>query len=105
MSGGFFNGFALVVGIDEYKYLGRLPRAVANDAIDVATLLSDPHSFGYRRDHVKVLVGIRATKEAIVGAIQDIATTASQNDTVLVFFSGHGARVETGDGARSYLLP
>ena len=51
--------------------------------------------------HVTVLRNSEASKSRVLEELQAIARRAQPEDSVVVFFSGHG----TGDGARYYLLP
>jgi uncharacterized caspase-like protein len=50
---------------------------------------------------VRILLDGSATRAALLAALAELARQVTSDDTVVVFFSGHGARV--GDAA--YLLP
>lgn len=100
----FSNGRALVVGIARYAHK-PLPEAVVNDAHDVAALLSDPALCGYPADQVTLLLDGQATKAAIEHELEQLAKTARADDTVLVFFSGHGGRITTNAGVDGCLVP
>ncbi len=83
----YATNYAIVVGINDYRYL--MPLAYAEkDAQDVAALLT---SRGY---NVETLVGFGATKEAIQGLIRYYgkeSQKAGNYDNLLFFyFSGHG---------------
>ncbi len=82
------NSWALVVGINNYKYAPHLEYA-CNDAAAVAeTLIS---SLGFPSKHVIVLKDAKATKDRIFQAYLDFHNTANDpNDRILVFFAGHG---------------
>src|ERR1041385_6537660 len=105
MAAGSFNGHALVIGIDEYQNIGRLPAAVINDASDLASFLCDPVFCGYHKSRVKALLGPAATRQAITKAVLEVSSKAKSDDTVLIFFSGHGARIGTSQSGHSCLLP
>jgi hypothetical protein len=105
MNASFSRGRAVIIGIDEYQHVRRLPSIVINDALDVADFLCAPESCGYQRQRVTLLLGRHATKRAIIDAFQNLARAADTNDTVLIYFSGHGAMVQTNDETETYLLP
>lgn len=71
---------------------------------DVVATLVDPNICGYDRTNVRVLRDIKATKQTIVDELHHIAASAHSDDTVLIYFSGHGGRL-TGAGAGVYLCP
>lgn len=96
---------ALVVGISAYHHVSALPATVRNDARDVHRLLVDPSRCGYRQDHVQLLLDGEATGTALRSAFARLASAADHESTVLVYFSGHGGRVEFGQEAGEYLLP
>lgn len=101
---GFTNGRALVIGVARYARK-PLPKSVANDARDVAALLRDPALCGYPANQVSLLLDDQASKAAIERELEQLAQSAQVDDTVLVFFSGHGGRVDTDMGVDGCLLP
>ncbi len=80
-----------------------LPPAVANDASDIAGLLSDPAYCCYPAAQVHVLLNKQATKSAILAELAWLAREAAPDETVFVFFSGHGTRSASTD--QGYLVP
>ena len=94
-----FNAHALVVGVGKYERLSRLTRT-ANDAQDMYDLLIDPDRCGYQG--VTLLLEEQATRPAVMQEIEALARLPT-DATALVFFSGHGTRIEDGQAARSYL--
>lgn len=101
----FSQGRALVVGISNYLHVSKLREAVLRDAQEIAKLLQSEDYCGYPPDHVRLLVDSQATTEGIRKGLRQLAQTAGSDDTVVVFFSGHGGRVETGPDAGAYLIP
>jgi Caspase domain len=87
----FGQGRALVIGIASYQTVRSLPDAVRNDANALREMLVSPRC-GYLRERVTSLVDSQATRKAILDALDDLAREATDNDTVFVYFSGHGGR-------------
>lgn len=101
----FDKGRALIIGVADYQKFGSLPEAVAHDASDFAALLCDSNYCGYPSDQVEVLLNEQATKKEIVDRLHVLAEQARPTDTVVIFFSGHGARSQAGSNIDNYLLP
>jgi metacaspase-1 len=104
MSNQFDKGHALVVGVADYLHVSKLPNNVLDDARDVADLLRARDYGGYPSANVEILLDGQATLEGIRMALGRLVQSASDDDTVIFFFSGHGARVENGSDAGEYLL-
>lgn len=85
MQSSFAHGRALVMGVGH-----DLPITVA-DAQGVAKLLSDPARCGYPPGQVELLCGPKATRANILAGLERLAKLAGPEDTVIVYFSGHGA--------------
>jgi hypothetical protein len=101
-SSGFDEGWALIIGVANYLHMRHLPRTVIRDACDFAKLLQDPAYAGYSSDQVRLLLD----QEATATAIRDgMCWLAQATGTALVYFSGHGGRIDTGREARNYLIP
>lgn len=99
----FDRGFALVIGIANYRHVSKLPEVVLNDAADLAALLCDPERCGYPSRHVRHLSDDEATAERIEDELCWLAESARGDHTALIYFSGHGWRDEAGE-VRHYLL-
>lgn len=97
----FAGGHALVIAVANYAQAPVLPPAVLNDAQDVFDTLTSPVHCGYAPQNVKLLLDNQATLDAIRQELDALATRAQPRDTVLIFFSGHGARL----GSESALVP
>ena len=97
------NAHALVIGIAEYHHINKLPQV--QDAQHIADLLIDPNYCGFPTDNVKLLLDGQATQTALRQGLVDLAGRSNADSTVLIFFSGHGGRIESGPQAGQYLLP
>jgi hypothetical protein len=102
------NVWAAVIGINEYPNARSLKYAV-NDALAFKHYLKN--NIGLTEDHIFFLTEHDATKDNILSLLgTKLKRKASREDTVIIFFAGHGA-VETdpsnpdGDGFEKYLLP
>ena len=102
---GFTVGHAVVIGIANYRNADRLPDAVTNDARDVAGILTSDAYCGYRSSNVHLLLDEHATLARIRTALDSVARAGGPNDSVVIFFSGHGARVGDPANPQSALLP
>lgn len=101
----FSNGRALVVGVANYNEVSPLPEAVLNDARDITSALTSSQYCGFQPTNVRVLLDDQATLGAIRSALNELAAESSPEDTVLIFFSGHGGRVQDATGETSALIP
>ena len=87
----FTRGYALIIGVGSYRFAPHLnvPITVA-DAEAVAAVLRDPRFCSYPADQVTLLADGNATREGILAALADLAQRTTPDDTVLLFYSGHG---------------
>lgn len=99
------NCYALIIGIANYQKINPLPSTVLNDAKDIYSLLTEPSFCGYLIENVELLLDEQATKSALTQALTDLSTKTNADSTVLIYFSGHGGKVEFGPHAGEYLLP
>ena len=87
----FRRGYAVVIGINNYKNISRLKYAV-NDAEEVRRYLID--CLGYRAGNIKLLPDAAAQKNEILKAIKWLAemskSLGSSPATLLFYYSGHG---------------
>ncbi|HRW94146.1 MAG TPA: SUMF1/EgtB/PvdO family nonheme iron enzyme, partial [Thermotogota bacterium] len=83
----FAKDFAIVVGIDNYRWLGTLKYA-EKDAIEVGDQL---RKMGF---NTQILTG-KVSGEEILGEIQYMSQYTRSTDTLLFYFSGHGAPGDT----------
>jgi hypothetical protein len=99
MSTIFRRGFAAIIGVG-----ADLPNTV-DDAASLANILEDPGRCAYPSEQVQLLTGEDATRACILDALDRLAQTATAETTVIVYFSGHGYRVQTAIGEAYYLMP
>ncbi|WP_284392123.1 caspase family protein, partial [Pseudomonas putida] len=92
-SNGYPQGHALLIGVANYQHISRLPNAILNDVNDVAATLSSPDYCGYHPTNVVTLLDANATRTAVLAGLDELVTRAGPDDTVCVFFSGHGGIV------------
>lgn len=104
-TGGFSGGHAVVIGISNYQYIGALPDAVLNDARDVTAVLTSHDYCGYEESNLHLLLDGDATLIRIRQALSALAEVSRPEDTVFIFFSGHGAILDGPDGPISAILP
>ena len=100
----FTQGYALLIGVGAYRCLRPLGKTTS-DARDIYTLLTDPAHAGYSRGNVRLLLDDSASKGAINDALDWLARHVSSGDTVVIFFSGHGAQRVGGFEPGEYLCP
>lgn len=95
----FEHGHALIVGAG-----ADLPDTV-NDAQGIAQILRDPERCAYPPDQVVCLTEAEATCADMLAALDRLAQRCDAQSTVIVYFSGHGYRVDSPLGEFYYLLP
>ncbi len=94
----FDRGFAVVVGIKSYEYVGALRNAVLRDASELAEVLRDPDRCAYPIEQVRHLRDRLATADAVRRELRWLAEVTGPDDTAVFFFSGHGFRARRADG-------
>lgn len=94
MSQSFSHGYALVVGVGK-----DLPVTI-EDAKAVSGILVDPSRCAYPGDQVRLLASEGAQRNNIISGLNWLAKSAGQNDTAIVYFSGHGT-----ENPDFYLVP
>lgn len=102
----FPDGRALLIGIGK-GYSGglELPDVVRHDAEALGAVLRDPELCGYPASQVHLLLDADATRSNILSALQELVDTTKPNDTVIIFFSGHGGQWTVGADAFGYICP
>ena len=77
---------ALIIGINDYQD-SRIPdlETAVSDAKALADLLGEKYGF-----KIKLLLDRKAGKEAIFKALRDLAKSTMPNDSVLIYYAGHG---------------
>ncbi len=89
----FTNGYALVIGVDEYISASSsevyLPVA-RNDAVALAEVLTNEKAAGYPDRQVTVLTGRNANRITIAKEFEKLQSIAPSDSTVLIFLCGYG---------------
>jgi hypothetical protein len=85
---------ALIIGINDYEG-PKIPdlETATNDATAIAKVLKEKYGF-----EVKLLLDREATKEAIYRELRRLTVSTKANDSVLIYFAGHGDLDRTYDG-------
>jgi Caspase domain len=81
---------ALLIGIDEYKYVNDLEGAV-NDVENVKALLVESFGFLDNQENIRILTNQTATREAIQNELEHLIAKATSDSIVVVHYSGHGS--------------
>ncbi len=100
----FQQGYALIVGIADYPHVAPLPASVLNDARAMAEMLQRPDRAGYLPHNVRLLLDAQATRQGVLDGLRWLAERTNEDDTALVYFSGHGHYVTEGAEAGNYLI-
>lgn len=85
----FTDGYAIIVGVG-----ADLPVTV-RDATAVAQLLKDPTRCAFPANQVWQLTEANASRAAFLSKLDTLAQSVQQESTVMVYFSGHGVRVQS----------
>ena len=97
------DSWAVIIGIDKYKYSDQLNYAV-KDAEAVKDMLIS--KFDFPEKNIRYLTNEEATLSNIKLNLGEVATSAGENDRILVFYSGHGETLKGADGsAKGYIIP
>jgi Ternary complex associated domain 2/Caspase domain len=101
----FSNGHALVIGVGNYIEHGLqdplpLINGVAitvSDAQGVADALKNPAVCAYPAGQVTFLPPEQTTKQGMIAALKKLAADTGKDDTVVIFFCGHGSLGDDGE--------
>ena len=101
----FNQGYGLIIGIANYSLIQPLTPVTLDDALSLSSLLQNQNKCGYPFNQVRCLADKKASLDAIRLGFEWLATSVGQNDTAIIFFSGHGGYVSSGERSGYYLLP
>ncbi|MBF0397211.1 MAG: SUMF1/EgtB/PvdO family nonheme iron enzyme [Desulfobacterales bacterium] len=76
--------WALIIGIDDYQYIRKLPTSV-NDAKAIAKVLSKQYGA-----NIIDLYDKAATKKNITSKLTELARVVKEDDWLIIYYSGHG---------------
>ena len=94
--------FALIIGINKYENLPNLEYAV-NDAKSIKDILIN--NFNYKEENIKMLLDEQATHDNIMNEYYNLVKDTEINDSVLVFFAGHGSTYPSMNKDKGFLVP
>ena len=83
--------WALIIGIANYETYSSL-KYTDDDAYRLFVFLRSPEGGAIPEDNIKVLIDEAATSFTIQENLDKIAAKADSNDTILLYFSGHGIK-------------
>jgi tetratricopeptide (TPR) repeat protein len=97
------RGYALIIGISKYQLIDPAQNLQfpESDAQGIYRTLISKEAGGFPAENVHALIGPQATKANIHRELDWLASVAQPNDTVFVFFAGHGFAVD----GRGYFAP
>ena len=81
----------MLVGVSEYAAPNLHLRFAHRDVEELWALLQTDRCGGFIPERARVLVNEQATTAAITRALRSFLQDASEDDVVLIYFSGHGA--------------
>lgn len=94
----FKQGHALIIGIGSYAHIPKanIPISVT-DAQAVKTVLCDPQYCGYPPEQITFLHDAQTTRQDIVQTLDALAGSLKAEDTLMLYYCGHGEYGEDGD--------
>jgi tetratricopeptide (TPR) repeat protein len=105
----FEYGYALLIGVDQCAVDKWSLPGVRKDIEALNDVLKDPERCAYPEKHIKVLTGSNAIKDEIDKGLnwlkECIEADYSDSSTVIIYFSGHGMRSNSGASPQFYLIP
>ena len=100
------NLHALLIGVDCYEDTTIQPLdAARNDVTNLHDTLVDPHGCGYPRANVRSVMGPQTSKDGLFAELERLSDACKPDDTVIVYFSGHGMALQNEGTRCGYLLP
>lgn len=93
--------YVAAVGVNNYAEAAMRLSFAAPDARTLAELFRRRGKSLYKEVHVAELTDQQATREAIKTTLKEVAGKTRKQDTLMVFFAGHGTMV----GQRYYFIP
>ncbi len=98
------KSYAVVIGIDQYQNLP--PDRQLNNAVHDAKGVADVLKRNFRFDKIVSLYNREATKDRILELLtEELPRSMGPEDSVFIFWAGHGNQEETAEGDIGYLIP
>lgn len=95
------QAFIIAAGINSYSLPSLHLDYPVNDAVELVQALRRNLPFEPSHIHTLLLTDEKATRKAITEGLKEVANKAEPEDTVIIFFAGHGITHEK----RFYLIP
>jgi len=97
----FEEAYALLIGVGNED----IPQS-AQDAEGLGHVLTNPEKSAYNPAKVKVLTAEQTTREGVLSGLNRLIDVLNpkKEQTVIVFYSGHGGLFTTREGERKYFL-
>jgi len=93
----FGRFYALIVGVQEYDQLDDLA-SPANDVREVGRVLEEKYGFS-------VITLANPDQLQLMRAVNQLSETLREDDNLLIYFAGHGSRLQSGALETGYWLP
>jgi hypothetical protein len=93
----FGRFYALIIGVQEYEHLDSL-QSPLNDAREAAKVLEEKYGFS-----VKLLTN--PDQIELMKTVNELNDTLTEDDNLLIYFAGHGSRLQSGSRETGYWLP
>ena len=93
----FGKYYALIIGVEEYDNMSSLDTPV-NDVDSIASLLEEKYGFTVEKV-------INANNISIMEAINNLNQQLKEEDNLLIFYAGHGYRLQNEHVESGYWLP
>ncbi|NEO13600.1 MULTISPECIES: caspase family protein [unclassified Moorena] len=87
--------YALLVGIDNYRYPLSPLKGCVNDITAISEYLQEGVTEEGYRLHTQILKDQQATRQAIINGFQEFLSQAGSKDVALFYYSGHGSQEES----------
>ena len=84
------NKYALVVGVGQFKHGINPLKYAVRDASGFYQFLTDPKRGGFSKKNVIFLADMKATRDNIVKALDEMRSMAKEDDLVTIYISSHG---------------
>ncbi|GAK50363.1 polysaccharide deacetylase [Candidatus Moduliflexus flocculans] len=86
--------YAVIIGISVYQDERLNLRYTVNDAQGLFDVLTDPMYGAIPKENVQLLLSEQATTANIKKALNGLRRKSTPDDTVIIYYSGHGAQEE-----------
>ena len=97
--------YILGIGIDEYLNFQNLSTCV-NEVKEILEILHKKYGFPPRKSpHVIELYNENASYSNIIRQLENLESSCTENDTLLIIYSGHGDFKERNNTDQGYLIP